>query len=188
MCCGIREPLQSPGTTSWELDVSGVHEVWRKVQVTGAAYAKCPAKTLRIAASKRMRIAMALASPSVGFTFAARGTMPRSDLSAVPPMTLGDRPAVIGNVVHFTDRDSVPAIDTPAIGVEATRNLPMEPAETPEDRAARYKRTAAQLRQQADGSTTGESAELLIAADQYERIADRLLRCPNRPRGSILAL
>lgn len=131
---------------------------------------------------------MVLSSPSVGLIFAARGTCLARDLSTAPPMTLGDGLAAIGNVVHFTDRDSVPAIDTPPIGVEATRNFPMEPAETPEDRAARYKRTAAQLRQQADGSTTGESAELLIAADQYERIADRLLRCPNRPRGSILAL
>lgn len=53
----------------------------------------------------------------------------------------------------------------------------MELAEAPEDRATRYRRTAAQLRRQADGhDDTRERSELLIVADQYERIAERLSR------------
>ncbi len=47
--------------------------------------------------------------------------------------------------------------------------------EAPEDRAGRYRCTAAQLRQQADAlDKTQERAELLAIADQYDRLAGRL--------------
>jgi hypothetical protein len=51
----------------------------------------------------------------------------------------------------------------------------MEIAETPEARARRYRRTAAHLRRQADApEREPERGELLLVAEQYERIADRL--------------
>lgn len=47
--------------------------------------------------------------------------------------------------------------------------------EAPEDRANRYRCTAAQLRQQAVAlDKTQERAELLAIADQYDRLAGRL--------------
>jgi hypothetical protein len=61
----------------------------------------------------------------------------------------------------------------------------MELAEAPEDRATRYRRTAAQLRRQADGrDDRQERAELLIAAGQYERVADRLARVRDKKAGA----
>jgi ABC-type Fe3+-hydroxamate transport system substrate-binding protein len=51
----------------------------------------------------------------------------------------------------------------------------MEITEAPEDRASRYRCTAAHLRQQANAlDKTQERAELLAIADQYERLADRI--------------
>jgi hypothetical protein len=51
----------------------------------------------------------------------------------------------------------------------------MEITEAPEDRANRYRCTAAHLRQQADAlDKTQERQELLAIADQYDRLAGRL--------------
>lgn len=53
----------------------------------------------------------------------------------------------------------------------------MQLSEEPEARARRYRSRAANLRQQADAAAlAGERADLLDIADQYDRIADRLLR------------
>jgi hypothetical protein len=53
----------------------------------------------------------------------------------------------------------------------------MEIAETYQDRASRYRYTAARLRQQAEAlDGTLERRELLEIADQYDRLADRLTR------------
>ncbi len=61
----------------------------------------------------------------------------------------------------------------------------MEITEEPEARASRYRYTAADLRQQADGlDETRERADLLAIAEQYDRIAERLARACARPRQS----
>ena len=53
----------------------------------------------------------------------------------------------------------------------------MQLPEAPEARARRYRSRAADLRQQADAvALAGEREDLLDIADQYDRIADRLLR------------
>jgi hypothetical protein len=53
----------------------------------------------------------------------------------------------------------------------------MEIAETHQNRASRYRHTAARLRQQADAlDGTRERRELLEIADQYDRLANRLTR------------
>ena len=51
----------------------------------------------------------------------------------------------------------------------------METTEAPEDRASRYRYTAAHLRQQANAlDKTQERVELLAIAAQYDRLAERL--------------
>jgi hypothetical protein len=53
----------------------------------------------------------------------------------------------------------------------------MEIAETYQDRASRYRYTAARLRQQAEAlDGTQERKKLLDIADQYDRLANRLAR------------
>ncbi len=53
----------------------------------------------------------------------------------------------------------------------------MQLPEAPEARARRYRSRAANLRHQADAAAlAGERVDLLDIADQYDRIADRLLR------------
>jgi len=62
----------------------------------------------------------------------------------------------------------------------------MEIAETHQDRASRYRYTAARLRQQAEAlDGTRARRELLEIADQYDRLADRLTRARAEDVGSV---
>jgi len=58
----------------------------------------------------------------------------------------------------------------------------MENTEAPEDRAIRYRGTAAHLREQANAlAKSQERADLLAIADQYEKLARRLDGAEDHP-------
>lgn len=86
---------------------------------------------------------------------------------------VGDR-KMGGSVRRFTNADLVLALEIAPD--QARPGRPMEIPETHQDRASRYRHTAARLRQQADPLDGRERRELLEIADQYDRLANRLTR------------